>query len=163
VQLQALSGYDPEGDNQEHDELASAATDGNPATSWTTETYGSQDFGGLKHGVGLLLDAGSSVKLAHVTVKTETTPGFTAESPPGLRRGAPVGRLVDRPVRNRLVRAYGRRDDDVRPEREHRAVLRRLDHTAGAGRPRRDLRSNGDALVLELRPALVAFERELDQ
>jgi serine/threonine-protein kinase len=79
VQLQALSGYDPEGDGQEHDELASAATDGNPATSWTTETYGNQDFGGLKHGVGLLLDAGSSVKLAHMTVKTTTTPGFTAE------------------------------------------------------------------------------------
>ena len=78
MHLQALGGYDPEGDGQEHNELAGLATDGSAATSWTTETYGSQDFGGLKHGVGLLLDAGSSVKLAHVTVSTPS-PGFTAE------------------------------------------------------------------------------------
>jgi putative peptidoglycan lipid II flippase len=45
---------------------------------WTTEAYGNQDFGGLKDGLGLVLDAGSPVKLAHLTVATPT-PGFTAE------------------------------------------------------------------------------------
>jgi hypothetical protein len=73
-----VSGYDPEGDGNEHDELAGLATDSSSSTSWTTETYGSQDFGGLKHGVGLVLDAGSSLQLARLTVTTPT-PGFTAE------------------------------------------------------------------------------------
>jgi serine/threonine protein kinase len=78
VQLQGVGGYDPEGDGSEHDETAGFATDGNPSTAWTTETYNSQAFGGLKDGVGLVLDAGSSVTLAHLTVTTPT-PGFTAE------------------------------------------------------------------------------------
>ncbi len=79
VQLQGLSGYDPQGDGHEHDELAGLATDGSTLTAWTTETYDSQEFGGLpKSGVGLVLAAGGPVKLAHLTVKTPT-PGFTAE------------------------------------------------------------------------------------
>ena len=88
VQLHALSGYDPEGDGQEHDELTGLATDGSVSTSWTTESYANVDFGGLKHGVGLLLDAGSSVKLAHVTVTTPT-PGFTAEIQAGDSSSGP--------------------------------------------------------------------------
>jgi eukaryotic-like serine/threonine-protein kinase len=78
VQLQGVGDYDPQGNGGEHSDTAPLATDGNPATSWTTETYGNQDFGGLKDGVGLVLDAGSSVKLAHLTVTTPT-PGFVAE------------------------------------------------------------------------------------
>jgi predicted Ser/Thr protein kinase len=78
VPLRALGGYDPQGDGTEHNEVAGLATDGNPSTSWMTEHYNSQDFGGLKTGVGLVLDAGSSVKLARLTVTTPT-PGFTAE------------------------------------------------------------------------------------
>jgi hypothetical protein len=88
VQLHALRGYDPEGDGQEHNEVAGLATDGSASTSWTTESYASTDFGGLKHGVGLLLDAGSSVKLAHVTVTTPT-PGFTAEIQSGDSSSGP--------------------------------------------------------------------------
>ena len=57
---------------------ASAATDGSESTSWMTQTYGDQAFGGLLTGLGLVLDAGSSVKLAHITVSTPT-PEFTAE------------------------------------------------------------------------------------
>jgi serine/threonine-protein kinase len=78
VKLHALAGYDPQGDGTEHNEVAALATDGNPSTSWMTEHYDSQAFGGLKDGVGLVLDAGSSVKLASLTVTTPT-PGFVAE------------------------------------------------------------------------------------
>ena len=78
VHLRGLTGYDPQGTGGEHDELAGLATDGSTSTAWTTETYNSQDFGGLKDGVGLMLDAGSSVKLASLTVTTPP-PGFTAE------------------------------------------------------------------------------------
>jgi serine/threonine-protein kinase len=78
VQLHGVSGYDPQGDGNEHDELAGLATDGSKATSWTTEIYDSQDFGGLKTGVGLVVAAGGPVKLAQLTVSTPT-PGFRAE------------------------------------------------------------------------------------
>jgi serine/threonine-protein kinase len=87
VQLSALAGYDPQGDGSEHNERAAWATDGNSATAWATETYDSQDFGGLKNGVGLVLSAGSPVKLARLTVTTPT-PGFTAEIQAG---SAPTG------------------------------------------------------------------------
>ena len=78
VHLSGLTGYDPQGTGGEHDETAPLATDGSTATSWQTESYATQDFGGLKDGVGLVLDAGSSVKLARLTVMTPT-PGFVAE------------------------------------------------------------------------------------
>jgi hypothetical protein len=78
VSLRGLSGYDPQGDGSEHSEEAANATDGSSATFWETEHYNSQDFGGLKDGVGLMLDAGRAVKLSQLTVTTPT-PGFTAE------------------------------------------------------------------------------------
>jgi len=88
VQLHGVGDYDPGGNGGEHSETAPLATDGNAATVWTTEIYGSQDFGGLKDGVGLVLDAGSSVKLAQVTVVTPT-PGFTAEIQVGDSQSGP--------------------------------------------------------------------------
>ena len=88
VQLHGVGDYDPGGNGGEHSETAPLATDGNAATVWTTEIYGSQDFGGLKDGVGLVLDAGSSVKLAQVTVNTPT-PGFTAEIQVGDSQSGP--------------------------------------------------------------------------
>jgi len=77
VRLVAAADYDPEGDDTEHPELLAAATDGDPATYWRTETYD----GGLealdKSGVGLVLDARRAVALDELTVRSET-PGFTA-------------------------------------------------------------------------------------
>ena len=61
-----------------HADTAPSATDGSTATSWMTQTYGDQAFGGLLTGLGLVLDAGRPMKLAHLTVRTPT-PGFRAE------------------------------------------------------------------------------------
>jgi eukaryotic-like serine/threonine-protein kinase len=88
VQLHGVTDYDPQGNGGEHSDTAPLATDGNAATSWTTESYGNQGFGGLKDGVGLVLDAGSSVKLGQLTVNTPT-PGFVAEVQVGDAEGGP--------------------------------------------------------------------------
>jgi eukaryotic-like serine/threonine-protein kinase len=88
VKLTGVTDYDPQGNGGEHSSTAPAATDGNPSTSWMTEHYNGQDFGGLKNGLGLVLDAGSSVKLARVTVTTPT-PGFVAEIEVGDSQGGP--------------------------------------------------------------------------
>lgn len=73
VPLRALADYDPLGDGREHPEDVPDATDGNPSTYWTTETY----HGVSKAGVGIVLDAGEPRALASVAVTTDT-PGFTA-------------------------------------------------------------------------------------
>jgi serine/threonine protein kinase len=78
VHLLASNAYDPEGDGSEHDELVPNATDGNATTSWSTERYGSVEFGGLKHGVGLVLDAGVPSQPRSITIVSDT-PGFTAQ------------------------------------------------------------------------------------
>ncbi len=72
----------------EHDADAPKATDGNPSTFWYTEHYRSADFGGLKDGVGLVVDAGRAAKLARVTV-TSDTPGFTARIESGSSPSGP--------------------------------------------------------------------------
>jgi serine/threonine-protein kinase len=85
--LRAIGNYDPSGPPDTHADTAGAATDGNPATFWYTQIYGSPAFGGLKRGLGLKLDAGSETKLAHLTVTTGT-PGFVATI---LAGGSPDG------------------------------------------------------------------------
>jgi serine/threonine protein kinase len=87
VRLRGFSGYDPQGDGGEHDGTAGEATDGQIGTSWETETYSNSDFGNLKSGVGLVLDAGSPRKLSQLTVRSDTT-GFTAVIKSG---GSPNG------------------------------------------------------------------------
>jgi hypothetical protein len=83
VELQAVVSYDPDGDGQEHPEDVPNATDGNQTTYWTTESY--EDALSLigKDGVGIVLDAGKSVKLSELVLVSDT-PGFTAE----IRTGA---------------------------------------------------------------------------
>jgi hypothetical protein len=52
-----ISSFDPEGDGEENQNAVGLAVDADPSTSWTTVTYrGNARFGGLKPGVGLLLD-----------------------------------------------------------------------------------------------------------
>jgi eukaryotic-like serine/threonine-protein kinase len=89
--LQAVTAYDPPpGDGHEDNGHLSLATDGNPATAWSTEAYRYPNGGLGKPGVGIVVDAGRDVRLSHLTVTTDT-PGFTAKieagnSPSGLFR-----------------------------------------------------------------------------
>jgi eukaryotic-like serine/threonine-protein kinase len=78
VTLHGVGDYDPQGTGSEHSSSAPLATDGNPSTAWYTEHYASAAFGGLKDGLGLVVNAGRAVKLGKLTVST-STPGFTAK------------------------------------------------------------------------------------
>jgi eukaryotic-like serine/threonine-protein kinase len=80
IPLTGIGAYDPEGDGTENDSQAVLATDGNGATAWKSEHY-TAAF--TKSGVGLVLDAGRTVKATRVTVASES-PGYTAE----IRAGA---------------------------------------------------------------------------
>lgn len=54
-----VTSFDPEGNGSEDPGGVGLAVDDDPSTSWSTDIYhGSADFGGLKDGVGLLIDLG---------------------------------------------------------------------------------------------------------
>jgi hypothetical protein len=98
----AASEFDPEADGQETG-TQRLAIDSNPTgTAWTTEHYDTQDFGGLKDGVGLAIDAGTTVTAKSLQIRSPT-PGWDAEiyesdgSPPSELSGwgQPVATVSD--------------------------------------------------------------------
>jgi serine/threonine-protein kinase len=91
-QLAAVTAYDPNGDNREHDDKAPLATDASSATAWETEHYRSAPSLG-KQGVGLVLDAGSAVQLREIGFVT-STPGLTAQILAGDSRDGPFPDVV---------------------------------------------------------------------
>ena len=95
VVLRAVGAWDPPpGDGQEHDAEIRLATDGDAATAWSTERYGSALAVIGKPGVGLVVDAGAAVALKRLVVQTDT-PGFTAEVLAGDAAGGPFTRVAD--------------------------------------------------------------------
>ncbi len=95
------TSYDPRsggGDGDEHPDETANALDGNPATTWRTDTYrASAQFAGIKPGVGLILSAASPVAarslslragLAGWTGRVYTAPG--AAPPDGIAGWTPV-------------------------------------------------------------------------
>lgn len=72
-----VSDFDPLADPpEENPDLAPLAVDGDPSTAWQTVTYKRRpDLGGLKSGVGLLLDLGDvhQVSKVHVTLVGQPT------------------------------------------------------------------------------------------
>ncbi|HEU4941702.1 MAG TPA: protein kinase [Gaiellaceae bacterium] len=110
IKLTGIGAYDPPpGDNTEHDDEASLATDGDLSTAWRTESYRS---GLNKPGVGLVLDASRTVEPKTVTVTTDT-PGFTAEiragsSPEGPFDPVSQSRTIQNRYRYNLTDAKAR-------------------------------------------------------
>jgi len=59
-----VSSFDPEGDGQENESAVGFAVDHDSSTTWTTDLYQhSSHFGGLKSGVGLLIDLGRPMQV----------------------------------------------------------------------------------------------------
>jgi hypothetical protein len=89
------TSFDPGGDGQENQDAAALAVDRDPTTAWTTDRYqGNPHLGGLKPGVGLLLDLGhpATVEVADLAL---TAAGADVElragdQPPSAARDLPV-------------------------------------------------------------------------
>ena len=76
---EVFADFDPApGDGQEKPELVPNATDGDPATAWTTEGYGTAGLGGIKPGVGLRATLASPAIVTGVRISSET-PGGTVQ------------------------------------------------------------------------------------
>ena len=132
--------FDPEGtDGQENTDQVPNAIDGVPATAWTTSRYKTATFGGLKTGVGLLLDLGKPTDLHTVQV------GFTAAGAKVELRVSDTAPTARR--RDLTTVAAGRDGNEIatlRPPPGPRRATSHLDHVAAQGRrrvPRRHLRA----------------------
>jgi hypothetical protein len=75
IAVLSATGFDPEGDGNEKNTQAPRVYDGNPATAWTSEGYGSADFGGLgKKGLGVRLDLGQPTSVNQVSIDLDNGP-----------------------------------------------------------------------------------------
>jgi hypothetical protein len=57
----SADGFDPLGDKRENNQLAPKVFDGDPSTVWTSEGYRTPNLGGLKDGVGVIVDLGPNI------------------------------------------------------------------------------------------------------
>jgi eukaryotic-like serine/threonine-protein kinase len=73
-----IAVFDPQGTGDERDQDLPNLLDGDPATTWRTQRYNSAPFGGLKDGVGFVLDLGAPAAVDEVRLHT-TTPGVGVE------------------------------------------------------------------------------------
>jgi hypothetical protein len=75
IPVVAAQDFDPEGDGAENPDQVALAIDGKPDTGWRTLTYrGNPQLGGLKSGVGLVLDLGSEQQVGSVEVSLAGSP-----------------------------------------------------------------------------------------
>ena len=107
-----IVSFDPEGDGAEDPGGVGLAVDDDPSTEWTTDTYVRNPvFGGLKHGVGLLLDLHrpTMVSVAQLLL---SAPGATIEIRAGSVRPQQASDLpivaarVNSPAAVRLALAH---------------------------------------------------------
>lgn len=74
VQPLAIAGvddHDPLGGGSEHGDEIGRLADGDADTAWDTEGYNTEDLGGLKSGVGFLVDLGEVTDVAAVELDLE--------------------------------------------------------------------------------------------
>ncbi len=73
--ITAAGDFDPEGDPpEENADLVPRAIDGDPATAWRTSTYRQAALGGIKSGVGLLVDLGTQREIGSIEVRLVGAP-----------------------------------------------------------------------------------------
>jgi hypothetical protein len=99
VSVAGVQALDPQGDDNENNDLAARAIDGDPSTSWHSDRYSSPEFGGLKKGLGLAVDLGEASAVHSVTVTAPGTDGTielrTADGPDiGASTVVATGRLT---------------------------------------------------------------------
>lgn len=73
--ITGASSFDPQalgGSGREHDDELPFLVDPDPASAWTTERYETRDLGGLKEGVGVVLELEAARELQSLAVTSPT-------------------------------------------------------------------------------------------
>lgn len=91
-----IRDFDPAGDGEENPDQVRNATDGFPNTTWVTSRYKTARFGGIKSGVGLLIDLGSQRSIHAVEV------GFSARGAKVELHASPTPPTTDKTAVDRM-------------------------------------------------------------
>lgn len=97
VAIAGIKAFDPQADRHENDAALGKVIDGLASTVWTSEGYSSANLGGLKKGVGVILDLGRSMHPSSIAVDQTTASDYTvyladSDSLAGARKvGAKAG------------------------------------------------------------------------
>lgn len=85
IQVLGAIGYDPDGDQTEHNSEAQRVYDNDASSAWTSEGYNTPNFGN-KRGVGLVLDLGQTQTITSATLElpTATTVEVFVGAEPGI-------------------------------------------------------------------------------
>ena len=100
VSVLGADDFDPLGDGVEHPELIDNLLDEDPETIWYSETYANRSMGGLKDGVGVVIELRKPYELQRVAIETANTGWsgeiFVADSPQSALAawGASVGAIT---------------------------------------------------------------------
>lgn len=68
IEIAGITSYDPEGDDDERNDIVDLAVDGDTTTAWNSHTYLAANWGNLKSGVGLTIDLGESQDVSQVNI-----------------------------------------------------------------------------------------------
>jgi hypothetical protein len=70
-----VEAYDPEGNDEENNKLIPKVYDGDLTTGWYSENYRTEAFGGLKKGLGVVVDLGPNKKpqTVELVIPTQTS------------------------------------------------------------------------------------------
>ena len=93
VDIEAVADFDPLGNGEENPEATASTIDGDPSTTWTTQTYFSE-LSAQKDGVGLLIDLGRSQSVSSLEVDLEGTP-TTMQLYAATDRGSPPASVAE--------------------------------------------------------------------
>jgi hypothetical protein len=93
VSVLSAGAFDPPpGSGEEHNEELGFLVDGDPGTTWGTEQYGNRQFGGLKNGVGFVLNLNGSHALRELEVTSDARGwGASVYVADGPKPSAPPG------------------------------------------------------------------------
>jgi hypothetical protein len=141
VSIAGVQAVDPQGDDNEYNEFAARAIDGDAGTFWRSERYDQPDFGGSKDGVGLALDLGNTSTVTAVTVRAPGTDGAVqlryADSPDvdgsrilvrgAVGGGGKVELELRKPVQTRYLIVWFTRVPQQEQDGERRVVVDEID------------------------------------
>ncbi|MEO6790025.1 MAG: hypothetical protein ABI249_08600, partial [Ornithinibacter sp.] len=115
IAVTSATAYDPQGDGNENDADTPKIIDGDPSTGWKSENYRSDTFGGLKKGLGIVLDLGAEKTPKSVELVLPVASDFEVLIGPkaGLEGATKVGEskgksgtvtiTIDKPVTGQFV------------------------------------------------------------
>lgn len=143
LRIASVRAIDPQGDGRENSGQTARVLDGDPTTTWRSESYGSATFAGTtsgKTGVGLVLDLGRATTVSAVSIDAKGSGGAVqvrAANRPDYAGSTVVGTatltgstsnvVLTRPTSTRYLVLWFTRLSKIPGEKDFRVVIGEVD------------------------------------